>query len=113
MSTDLTQILFFLAFNLQKVSFDYTPQWKRGSPSTFIDAVTFPKVLSDKAYEYRVVSGDKDLGVKAAYPVQADGSQKVNFLEYNEGKGIPDSTAIKVYVVDPSTGNQYLITKWK
>ncbi|KAF8641977.1 hypothetical protein AX16_009765 [Volvariella volvacea WC 439] len=113
MSTDLTQLLFFVAYNLQKVNFDYTPQWQRGNPSSYIDAVVFPRVLTNKAYQYRVVTGDKDLGIKPSYSVQPDGSQKVNLLEYNGGYGVADTTTIKIYVVDPSNGNQYLIAQWK
>ena len=106
-------ILFYLASTIQKVNMDYTPQWGRGSPSSYIDNVTFPRVLTNKTYQYRVVKGDEDMGVRDSHPVTADGSQKVNLLEYNAGYGIPDTTPIKVFVVDPSNGNQYLIAKWK
>lgn len=109
---DVSMILFYLASTVRKVNFDYTPQWGRGSPSSYIDNVTFPHVLTDKAYKYRVVKGGQDLGVRDSYAVASNGSQKVNFLEYNSGYGIPDSTTIQVYVIDPSTGNQYLIAQW-
>ncbi|KAI0315152.1 fungal immunomodulatory protein [Amylostereum chailletii] len=107
-----TALQFTLAYSVKKTCFDYTPEWKRGSPSSFIDAIVFPKVLTDQSYTYRVRKGDTDLGVRRSYSVQADGSQKVNFLEYNEGYGIPDSTTIKVYVIDPETQNEYLIAQW-
>jgi hypothetical protein len=105
-------LIFHLISELQKIHVDYTPQWGRGSPSSYIDNVTFPRVLNDKEYKYRIVKGDKDLGVREAYSVQSDGSQKVNFLEYNAGYGIEDRTTIKVYAVDPDSGNQYLVARW-
>ncbi|KAI0676104.1 fungal immunomodulatory protein Fve-domain-containing protein [Trametes maxima] len=107
-----SSILLHLASSLRKVHFDYTPQWTHGTPNTFIDSVTFPRVLTDKKYSYRVVEDDTDLGIRAAYEVNSDGSQEVNFLEYNKGYGIPDTSLIKVYVVDPDNGNQYLVAQW-
>ena len=116
-SNDESALLFHLVASLKKVNFDYTPQWGRGNPSSYIDNVTFPRVLTNKVYKYRVVKGGsggpQDLGVRNAYSVGADGSQKVNFLEYNSGYGIADSTTIQVYVVDPDNGNQYLVAQWK
>ena len=106
-------ICFYLASSVKKVNFDYTPQWGRGSPSSFIDNVTFPRVLTDKGYKYRVVTGGEDLGVRDSYSVAPDGSQKVNFLEYNAGYGIADNNRIRVYVVDPDSGSQYLVAQWK
>ncbi|KAI0766653.1 immunomodulatory protein FIP-Fve [Trametes elegans] len=104
----------FLAATLRKLHFDYTPQWGRGTPNTFVDNVTFPVVLTDKAYTYRiVVDDDTDLGTKAGYAVQADGSQRLNFLEWNKGHGIDQGRRIRVYVVEPDTGNQYLVAQWK
>jgi hypothetical protein len=105
-------LLFHLISEYQKIHVDYTPQWGRGSPRSYIDNVTFPQVLSDKDYKYRIVKGDEDLGVRKSYQVHSDGSQKVNFLEYNGGYGIADTTTIKVYVVDPDNGNQYLVAQW-
>ncbi|KAH6880633.1 hypothetical protein B0T10DRAFT_495056 [Thelonectria olida] len=102
-----------LASTYKKVSFDYTPQWGRGNPNTYVDNVTFPRVLTDKVYKYRIVKGSQDLGVRDSYAVASDGSQKVNFLEYNKGYGIADTTTIKIYIVDPDTNNQYLIAQWK
>ena len=110
---DISMILFYLASTIKQVNIDYTPQWGRGHPSSYIDNVTFPRVLTDKEYQYRVVKGDDDLGVRKSYSVAGDGSQKVNFLEYNSGYGIPDTTRIQVFVIDPSNGNQYLIAQWK
>lgn len=109
-------LLFHLAATVKKVEFDYTPQWGRGRPTTFVDNVTFPRVLTDKKYKYRVITGGwnsgKDLGVLDAYDVSSDGSQRVNFLEYNKGYGIRDTTTIQVYVVDPDNGNQFLVAQW-
>ncbi|KAH8820222.1 immunomodulatory protein FIP-Fve [Xylogone sp. PMI_703] len=99
--------------NLKKINVDYTPEWVRGKPNHYIDNVIFPRVLTDKKYKYRIVKGEEDLGVQDAYSVHEDGSQKVNFLEYNKGYGIDDTITIKVYVVDPDNGNQYLIAQWK
>ncbi|KAI0315158.1 immunomodulatory protein [Amylostereum chailletii] len=107
-----TGLQFLLAYNVQKVCFDYTPQWERGNPGSYINTVTFPKALTDQGYQYRVRKGTTDLGVRGGYTVQPDGSQKVNFLDYNGGRGIEDSTTIKVYVVDPTTQNEYLIAQW-
>lgn len=132
MSTDYTALQFELAYFIKKSCFDYTPQWVRGNPSSYIDSVTFPKVLADKEYTYRVQSGDRNLGersiilvacfkvaytkmgvgVKPSYSVAPDGSQKVNLLEYNKGYGIADSTRIEIYVIDPSTEEEYLIAQW-
>lgn len=110
-----SSFVFQLIGTLRKVSIDYTPQWKRGNPSAFIDSVTFPLVLTDKDYKYRVVIGGwengKDLGVRKSYKVSSDGSQTVNFLEYNSGYGIEDSNTILVYVVDPDNGNQTLVAQ--
>jgi hypothetical protein len=105
-------ILISLASTLQKVCFDYTPEWTHGSPSSYIDSVTFPKVLTDQNYSYRVVKDGTDLGVRAGYAVQDDGSQKVNFLDYNAGRGIDQGSTIKVYAVDPDSGNQYKVAQW-
>ncbi|KAI0640748.1 Fve family of fungal immunomodulatory protein [Trametes meyenii] len=99
-----SSILLHLASSLRK--------WTRGNPNTFIDSVTFPRVLTDKKYSYRVVKDDIDLGIRAGYEVNSDGSQKVNFLEYNSGRGIPQTSSILVYVVDPDNGNQYLVAQW-
>lgn len=101
------------ASTVKKASFDYTPAWGRGNPSTYVDNVTFPKVLTDKVYKYRVVKGTTDLGIKDSYAVNADGSQKVNLLEYNQGYGIADTITIKIYIVDPDSNAQYLIAQWK
>ena len=108
-----TSVLLALAAQYQRIHFDYTPAWGRGTPSSYIDNVTFPHVLDDKEYQYRVVIGDKDLGLRKSYAVHADGSQKVNFLEYNAGYGIADNNRIRVYVVDPDSGSQYLVAQWK
>ncbi|KAF4459075.1 immunomodulatory [Fusarium albosuccineum] len=109
-------LIFHLIANLKKVNVDYTPQWGRGNPRSYVDNVTFPHVLTDKAYKYRVVKGGwgggQDMGVRNSYAVQSDGSQKINFLEYNSGHGIEDTHTIQVYVVDPDNGNQYLIAQW-
>lgn len=112
---DCTTIKFFSLLCEQptiNVNVDYTPQWTRGRPSSYIDSVTFPRVFTDKRYTYRVRMGGKDLGVRDPYGVQSDGSQKVNFLEYNSGHGIADKTTICVSVIDPDTCNEYLIAKW-
>ncbi|RDX48127.1 immunomodulatory protein FIP-Fve [Lentinus brumalis] len=110
---DQTGYIFALIEPVPVLSWDYTPNWGHGNPSSYIDNVTFKKVITLKDFEYRVVAGGKDLGVRAAYGVQSDGSQKVNFLEYNNGYGIADSQTIKVYTVDPDNGNQYLVAQWK
>ncbi|KAI8970926.1 immunomodulatory protein FIP-Fve [Trametes punicea] len=85
-----------------KANYDYSPQWGRGTPNTYID----------NKYSYRVVKNDTDLGIRDPYEVQGDGSQKVNFLEYNKGYGIEETSRIRVYAVDPTNGNQYLVAQW-
>ncbi len=107
-----TALIFKLAWDVKKLAFDYTPSWGRGTPSNFIDNLTFPKVLTDKAYTYRVAVSGRDLGVRPSYEVQGDGSQKINFLEYNSGYGIADTNTIQVYVVDPATGDDFIIAQW-
>ncbi|KDQ10166.1 hypothetical protein BOTBODRAFT_164106 [Botryobasidium botryosum FD-172 SS1] len=112
MSTDTTAQIFHLVASLPKLSYDYTPNWVKDRQ--YINSVTFAKVLADKAYTYRVMAGDKDLGVKPSYAVGSDGSQKINFLEYNGGYGIDgNANTVYVYVVDPETGNQYKIAQSK
>ncbi|TBU30554.1 immunomodulatory protein FIP-Fve [Dichomitus squalens] len=107
-----TAITFALVWAEKKLTFDYTPNWVRGHPSSYVDNVVFPKVLTDKKYSYRVLVSGKDLGVRDGYSVQSDGSQKVNFLEYNAGRGIADSNTIQVYAVDPDDGNNYLVAQF-
>ncbi|KAI1793471.1 immunomodulatory protein 8 [Ganoderma leucocontextum] len=110
--SDNTAVIFRLAWEIKKLAFDYTPNWGRGNPSSYIDTVVFPQVLTDKEYTYRVVVSGKDLGVRPSYAVESDGSQKVNFLEYNAGYGIADTKTIQVYVIDPVTGNDFIIAQW-
>ena len=90
----------------------HKPTWKRGNPRTYIDSLTFPQTLADKAYGYRVVTGDGDLGIKPSYEVQKDGSQVVNLLEYNEGYGVHESIPIRVYAVDPDDHGETLVAQW-
>jgi hypothetical protein len=107
-----TSCVFEYIWMVTRIDVDYTSHWDRGSPPTFIDNLTFKKVLTDKPYRYRVVAGSSDLGVKEAYEVQLDGSQKLNFLEWNKGFGINDKETIKVYVVDPVDDSSTLIAQW-
>ena len=110
--SDLTASYFNIIAHEKKCCFDYTPRWKRGNPSSYIDSVTFPMVLTNQSYDYRVVRNNNDLGTRPAYDVESDGSQKVNFLEYNSGYGIPSRETISVYLVDPDTGDQCLVARW-
>ncbi|RPD64156.1 immunomodulatory protein FIP-Fve [Lentinus tigrinus ALCF2SS1-7] len=110
---DSTGIIFALIAQYKALCWDYTANWGRGNPSSYIDNITFKKVITTKNFKYRVVSAGNDLGVRDAYSVQSDGSQKVNFLDYNAGRGIEDTKRIQVYVVDPDNGNQYLVAQWK
>jgi hypothetical protein len=104
--------VFELFYKQKKVDVDYTPQWGRGNPNNYIDNLTFPKVLTDKTYKYRIVKGSSDLGVKEAYQIQSTGAQRINILEWNSGYGIDDKTTIKVYVVDPTDNSSTLIAQW-
>ena len=91
----------------------FPPQWKHvdWGARNYVDAVTLPFVLVDKPYRYRVRSGRFDLGIRDTYELSPDGSQRINFLEYNKGLGIIDSTHIKVFVVDPD-GREALVAYW-
>lgn len=102
-----SSLLLHLASTLGKVHFDYTPYWGHGNPSTFIDNVTFPRVLTDKQYAYRVYRDGTDLGTRSAFAVQSDGSQKLDFLQWNGGHGIIQLHRIRVYLVDPDNECQY------
>ncbi|OJT03424.1 Immunomodulatory protein Ling Zhi-8 [Trametes pubescens] len=106
-----SSILLHLVATLRKVHFDYTPQWKRDASQKNIIAVTFPRVLVDKRYSYRVVCEDNDLGIRRGTGPFAGGAETVNFLEYSHGSGIPQTHRLRVYVVDPDTGNQYLVAQ--
>ncbi|KAI0630620.1 Fve family of fungal immunomodulatory protein [Trametes polyzona] len=106
-----SSLLLHFASMLRKIHIDYTPQWTRGDPDTVIVAVTFPRVLADKRYSYRVLCGDVDLGIRGEQAIQSDGSQTVNFLEYNHGVGVSQKDHIRVYIVDPDNGNQYLVAQ--
>ncbi|KAI0689138.1 immunomodulatory protein FIP-Fve, partial [Cytidiella melzeri] len=88
--------------------------WQRGRPPfyNYIDAVLLPDVPRDKAYTFRVQKGNIDLGTHPTYPPEDNGSQKVNFLEYNEGYGIRDDTSIGVYARDPETESEHLVAQW-
>jgi len=90
----------------------HRPQWTRGNPSNYIDAVTFPRVLKDKPYQYRVVKGGADLGIRPSYEIQADDSQTVNLLEYNSGYGVSDRVPIKIFAVDPEDKGETLVAHW-
>lgn len=110
--SNVTELTFLLIATRPKISYDYTPNWVKDGQ--YINSVTFPVVLNDKPYTYRVKAGDKDLGVQPSYKVQPDGSQKINFLEYHAGYGIDGNTnTVYVYVIDPETGNQYKIAQSK
>ncbi|EMD41188.1 lectin FIP-fve [Gelatoporia subvermispora B] len=87
--------------------------WKRGNPKVYFDHVTLPGVPTDKAYQYRVVKGDLDLGTRPTYELNKDGSQTINLLEYNKGYGIHEETPINVFVVDPEDGMETLVAEWK
>ncbi|KAI0063118.1 Fve-domain-containing protein [Artomyces pyxidatus] len=110
---DTTALLFTLAVAVNRVDFDYTPQWKGNNPFTHIHSITFDRVLRDKVYQYRVVRGTQNLGIRAPPKVQSDGSQTVNLLDYNGGYGIPATLRIQIFVRDPATGNEYKIAQWK
>lgn len=68
-----SSILLHLVATLRKVHFDYTPQWTRDAAQRDIIAVTFPRVLVDKRYSYRVVCEDSDLGIRSGAGAYAGG----------------------------------------
>lgn len=91
------------------------PKWTRGNPSSYIDVLTIPEPPSDREYNYRVVKGDVDLGIKPTYNRDRDGSQRVNLLEYNRGYGILDTTPIKVYasaIGQDGAEEETLVAQW-
>ncbi|OCH90019.1 kinase-like protein [Obba rivulosa] len=90
----------------------HRPIWVRGNPSTYIDSVKLPRVLTTKTYDYRVVKDTTDLGIRPTYPRNADGSQDINLLEYHSGYGIADRVSIKVVVVDPVDNKEFLVAEW-
>ncbi|THH32530.1 hypothetical protein EUX98_g1665 [Antrodiella citrinella] len=90
----------------------HKPRWTRGNPPNYIDAVKFPRVLKDKPYQYRVVRGEDDLGIKPSYEIQTDDSQTVNLLEYNSGYGVSDRIPIQVFAVDPEDKGETLVAQW-
>jgi hypothetical protein len=91
------------------------PQWQRGNAPfyNYIDAVLLPHAPRDKAYTFRVQKGNIDLGIRPTYEAEDNGSQKINFLEYNNGYGIRDDTPIRVYMKDPVTETEHLVAQWK
>ena len=109
-----TMLCFCLAWALRRVDFDYTPQWIRSERGggVYVDGVLFPRVLRDQLYSYRVVVGEQDFGTLEGAPVAGDGSQMVDFMNYNQGYGIDETITVRVYAVAPDSGNQYLIAQW-
>ncbi|KAM6502916.1 immunomodulatory protein FIP-Fve [Amanita muscaria] len=101
-------LVFLLVSQVKKIDFDYTPNYYRPT-SGYTDAVTFPKVLANKAYKYQVVVDGVSKGIRRDHSVAPDGSQKINFLDYNAGYGIPNKSSTQVYAVDPDTGIAYYI----
>lgn len=92
-----------------------TPQWQHGNAPfyNYVDAVFLPNVPRDKPYTFRVQKGDVDLGTRPTYELEDDGSQKVNFTEYNAGYGIRDDTPINIYARDPETDTEHLVARWR
>ncbi|PFJ05328.1 Iota toxin protein Ib [Bacillus cereus] len=72
----------------------------------YINGITFKKVTDRKVRYKVVVDYNQDKGIKPAYEIDSEGNRYVNFLEYNNGKGIPaDVNSIAVYVVDEKDDN--------
>ncbi len=62
-----------------------------------------------------MVKGDTDLGIKSTYAREANGSQRINLLEYNQGYGVQDTIPIKVFAVDPDEeegSKEILVASW-
>ncbi|KAI0340590.1 fungal immunomodulatory protein [Trametopsis cervina] len=95
--------------------YDGELRWIRGNPpwSNYLDGVVFPNVRQDESYTFRLQKGNVDLGTQPSYAVDEDGSQKVNFLEYNAGYGIRDDTRIQVYARDPRSEGERLVAQWR
>jgi len=111
---NISPFIFAIALAVIKgeINIDHTPNYTRGDPSSYIDKVTFPKVMTDQAYQYRVFVDSRDLGIMPGDVVGSDGSQEVNFVAYNQGYGIPDTANIIVTVIDPSTKQEYMIAQF-
>ena len=75
--SDLTAFFFAIIGQQKVVDLDYTANWGRGNPSSYIDNVTFPKVLDTKSFKYRVIKGTTDLGVDAGFTVTSTGGNRV------------------------------------
>ncbi len=54
----------------------------------------------DTDYDFRVISGDTDLGTRYVGPPRADRTLTINLKEFNHGAGIPSESLIKVLVID-------------
>ncbi|EJD51339.1 hypothetical protein AURDEDRAFT_57009 [Auricularia subglabra TFB-10046 SS5] len=84
--------------------------WKRGDSNVHIDRLVIPQPPGGGTYLYRVLKDETDLGVRPTYLLEADGSQVVNLLEYNQGYGIHDSRRVRVFVGEEgSDGREILI----
>jgi len=109
---NISQWIFPLTFAVRQynVTFDYTPTWTEGNEYA-INTLSFPKVFTGQAYQYRVIGNRKDLGVRSAYEVSPDGSQILNFLDWTGGYGLPKRNIITVYAVDPTTRAEFKIAE--
>ncbi|KAJ3557332.1 hypothetical protein NM688_g1529 [Phlebia brevispora] len=87
-------------------------EWYSGNPSMYVNGVILPVVPPHKKCTYHVFKGDTDLGVRTTYDLNADKSQKINFLEYNKGYGINEETHIRVFAIDPLTHRDTLVAEW-
>lgn len=90
------------------------PQWEHvpWGGSMYVNSTTIPFVPADTQYTYRVVKGQSDLGTRKTYERNPDGSQTINFMEYNSGYGVIDSTHLKVFATDSKSGREFLAVEW-
>ncbi|TKH17348.1 hypothetical protein FC694_09245 [Bacillus wiedmannii] len=79
------------------------------SDGTYINGIFFSKVPKSPVYQYKLVVNGKDYGTRNRYNLESDGSLKINFLDYNLGRGFKETDSIRVYAVDPVSHKEYLV----
>ncbi|MEV2911200.1 hypothetical protein ABNF65_21985 [Paenibacillus larvae] len=76
----------------------------------YINSVVFSS-FTDRSFikKYRVEIDGVNKGAKDKYPTDVvNKEQKVNLLEYNGGRGVRDTSSIKIYAIT-SSGNEHLV----
>ncbi|MCR6850436.1 binary toxin-like calcium binding domain-containing protein [Bacillus sp. IBL03825] len=91
-------------------------EWMEDKKMGYVNGIQFSRVPTYQKYQYKwVVSGgnfEKDYGPYDIRNLESDKSLKINFPDYNNGFGIPVTSVIKMYAVDPISHKEYLVAKW-